>query len=69
MSDDQDGCEWVSVSTRVVPDQRPLNGCMCLSVCSQASCSHRQLPYWEKDILKIAISQQRLDRSSRNLAQ
>ena len=31
MSDDQDGCEWVSVSSstglpRVVPDQRPLNG-------------------------------------------
>ena len=33
MSDDQDGCEWVSVSsgtTRVVPDQRPLNGCVCV---------------------------------------
>jgi len=23
MSDDQDGCEWV------VPDKRPLNGCVC----------------------------------------
>ena len=37
MSDDQDGCEWVNVSSgtslpRVVPDQRPLNGrcCFCL---------------------------------------
>jgi len=34
MSDDQDGCEWLSVSsgtgyTRVVLDQRPLNGCVC----------------------------------------
>ena len=38
MSDDQDGCEWVSVSSgtgllRVVPDRRPLNGCVC--VCEQ----------------------------------
>jgi len=35
MSDDQDGCEWVSVlfwyrPTRVVPDQGPLNGCVCV---------------------------------------
>jgi len=34
MSDDQDGCEWVSFfwyqPTRVVPDQRPLNGCVCV---------------------------------------
>jgi len=31
MSDDQDGCEWVNVSsgTRVVADKRPLNGCVC----------------------------------------
>jgi len=34
MSDDQDGCEWVNVFfwyrlTRVVPDKRPLNGCVC----------------------------------------
>ena len=34
MSDDQDGCEWVNVffwyrPTRVVPDQRPLNGRCC----------------------------------------
>ena len=32
MSDDQDGCECVSVSSRVVPDQRPLNGCVCVCV-------------------------------------
>ena len=38
MSDDQDQdwCEWVSFfwyrPTRVVPDQRPLNGCVCVSV-------------------------------------
>ena len=37
MSDDQDGCEWVSVSCgtglpRVVLDQRPLNGCVCVRV-------------------------------------
>ena len=35
MSDDQDGCEWVSFflyrPTRVVPDQRLLNGCVCAS--------------------------------------
>ena len=40
MSDDQDGCEWVSFfwyrPTRVVPDIRPLlNGCVC--VCARAS--------------------------------
>jgi len=36
MSVDQDGCEWVSVSsgiglpgTRVVLDQRSLKGCVC----------------------------------------
>jgi len=41
MSDDQDGCEWVNVYsgtglglyTRVVPDKRPLNGCVCVCVC------------------------------------
>ena len=38
MSDDQDGCEWVSVSSGTdlpgfVPDQRPLNGCVCVCVC------------------------------------
>ena len=37
MSDDQDGCECVSFfwyrPTRVVPDQRPLNGCVCVCVC------------------------------------
>jgi len=36
MSDDQDGCEWVSFfwywPTRVVPYQRPLNGCVCVCV-------------------------------------
>jgi len=37
MSDDPDGCEWVSVSSgtglpRVVLDQRPLNGCVCVRV-------------------------------------
>jgi len=37
MSDDQDGCElserffWYR-PTRVVPDQRPLNGCVCVCV-------------------------------------
>ena len=34
MSDDQDGCEWVRffwyLPTRVVPDKRPLNGCVCM---------------------------------------
>jgi len=34
MSDDQDGCEWVNVSSGTglpgeVPDQGPLNGCVC----------------------------------------
>ena len=42
MSDDQDGCEWVNVSSgtilpRVVPDKGPLNGrvsvCVCVCVC------------------------------------
>jgi len=38
MSDHQDGCEWVNISsgtgpTRVVPDKRPLNGCVCVCVC------------------------------------
>ena len=39
MSDDQDGCEWVNVSsgTRVVPDQRPLNGCVCACACVWSS--------------------------------
>ena len=36
MSNDQDGCEWVSFfwyrPTRVVPDQRPLNGCVYVCV-------------------------------------
>ena len=37
MSDDQDGCEWVNVSSgtglpRVVPDKRPLNCCVCVCV-------------------------------------
>jgi len=35
--DDQDGCEWVNFfwyrPTRVVPDQRLLNGCVCVCVC------------------------------------
>jgi len=35
MSDDQDGCEWVNVSSGtglpgVVPDKRQLNGCVCV---------------------------------------
>ena len=40
MSDDQDGCEWVNVSsgtgrTWVVPDKEPLNGCvLCVCVVS-----------------------------------
>jgi len=38
MSDDQDGCEWVNVSsgtvpTQIVPDKRPLNGSVCVCVC------------------------------------
>ena len=39
MSDDQDGCEWVSVSSSTgLPgtwDQGPLNGCVrvCVRVC------------------------------------
>jgi len=37
MSDDQDGCEWVNVSSgtglpRVVTNKRPLNGCVCVCV-------------------------------------
>ena len=36
MSDDQDGCEWVSFfryqPTRVVPYQQPLNSRVCVSV-------------------------------------
>ena len=35
MSDDQDGCEWVIVSSRywptwIVPEKGPLNGCVCV---------------------------------------
>ena len=33
MSDDQDGCEWVNVSSgvvRVVPDKGQLNGRLCV---------------------------------------
>ena len=37
MSDDQDGCEWVSVSSGTglldCPGQKPLNGCVCACVC------------------------------------
>ena len=39
MSDDQDGYEWVSVSSgtgRALTDQRPLNGCVC--VCLSLQC-------------------------------
>jgi len=36
MSDDQDGCEWVCFfwyrPTRIVPEQRPLNGCVCVLI-------------------------------------
>ena len=38
MSDDQDGCEWVGECffwyrpTWVVPDKRPLNGCVCVCI-------------------------------------
>ena len=37
MSDDQDGYEWVNVSSGtglpgVVSDKRPLNGCVCVFV-------------------------------------
>ena len=49
MSGDQDGCEWVSFfwyrPTRVVRDQRPLNG--CLSVC--VLCNYWK--YVETDII------------------
>jgi len=30
MSDDQVGCEWVSVSYPGCPGQKPLNGCGCV---------------------------------------
>ena len=40
MSDDQDGCEWVHVSSGTgppgqsgLPDQRASNGCVCVCVC------------------------------------
>ena len=38
MSDDQDGCERVNVSSdtglpRAVPDKGSLNGCVCVCVC------------------------------------
>ena len=43
MSDDQDGCEWVNVSSgtilpRVVPDKGPLNGRVSVCVCVSFSC-------------------------------
>ena len=46
MYDDQDGCEWVSFfqyrPTRVVPDQRPLDGCMfCLKLTGYQSIAAR----------------------------
>ena len=38
MSDDQDGCEWVSFllvpAHPGCPGQKPLNGCVCVCVCS-----------------------------------
>ena len=37
MSDDQDGCEWVSVSSG--PGQKPLNGCVCVLPKSMACSS------------------------------
>ena len=44
MSDDQDGCEWASFfwyrPTRVVPDQQPLNGCVC--VLAYPGCSGKE---------------------------
>ena len=47
MSGDQDdGCEWVSFfwyrPTRVVPDQRPLNGCVCVCVARRLNDSYRK---------------------------
>jgi len=37
MSDDQDGCEWVSFllvpAHPGCPRQKPLNGCVCVCVC------------------------------------
>ena len=30
MSDDQDGCEWMNVYSRVVADKGPLNSCVCV---------------------------------------
>jgi len=40
MSDDQDGCEWVSVSsgtlpTWIVAGKGPLNGCVCVFVATK----------------------------------
>ena len=53
MSDDQDGCEWVNVSSgvvRVVPDKGQLNGRLCVvyvtvgrpSVCLSVPSINRQ---------------------------
>jgi len=42
MSDDQDGCEWVNVSSGTgLPDQRPLNGYVyaCVRACVRV-CVH-----------------------------
>jgi len=48
MFDDQDGCEWVSFfwyrPTRVVPDQRPLNGCVCVLELEMASPGTSHVP-------------------------
>ena len=40
MSDDQDGCEWVNVSSGT--GQRPLNGCVCVYGC----CCHTICVLW-----------------------
>jgi len=56
MSDDQDGCEQLSFSwyrpTQVVPNQRLLNGCVCVSMLPLAlSCEHLHLKRAHKNKL------------------
>jgi len=61
MSDDQEGCEWVNVSSgtgpaQIVTDKRPLNGCVCVCVCARniiqanirdGACDIETVPYSE----------------------
>ena len=46
MSDDQDGCDWVNVSSfywlaRIVPDKGPLNGSVCVYAQLSYAVQHR----------------------------